>query len=567
MNKHLLLLAILLLSLNMFSQMTLVAGQSEQGIMSDKSVKANDNIAFAFYYTNEYKPDVYVFENGLAEEVVWEDTPSDFNPHYLGQIGDKYYFFSTFGDDGFLYEYDHISKNTRKISFPDAYLCQRTILLTDEMNEKIYFTCGMSSHGDTAILSFDGANFEIFDSPQNFSLINDGFLFAENLDEILIWYYEDGTHNNGAQLYTFDSVDLTHISNPSNEMISGRMGTSFQNHILLPYITRVNDNDFIYSLYKYEGSSLVEIPGLSTAIFHEIQLYSKEDKVYIALNNYLDFSAALYEYEGNNLSEISISSFSNPKFLTEFDGKDIFSMIDNSIHKSILQAYNGSSFEEITVPENASVYSFAGILNNKLFLGAYDNTGEWISDLYSLSLGETEMQSVSTLPENVDYINFQLKPNSDFLMQVFKENDEFTLYAQNTNEHFQKLDPYNRSLDSFEFQLGDKIYCSFYDSDWISEVFVWDGVLSTPDFNQSQNEIVIHPNPATDFILLEVPNTLKTQNLELSLFSIDGKLIKNQHQENTGSQIEISLENLTNGVYILELKAETTIIRKKLVKK
>lgn len=324
MKKYLLLLAILLLSLNMFSQMTFVPGQPDLTLLYNRSDKANENIAFDYYYPVDNPPIVYVFENGLAEEIVWEDTPSDFNPYYRGQIGEKYYFFSTFGDDGFLYEYDHISKNTRKVSLPDVYLCQGTILLTDEMNEKIYFTCGMSSHGDTAILSFDGTNFEIFDSPQNFSLINNGFLFAENLDEILIWYYEDGTHNNGAQLYTFDGVDLTHISNPSNDMISGRMGSSFQNQILLPYITRVNDNDFIYSLYKYEGSNLVEIPGLPTTVFHEIQLYEKEDKVYIALNNNLDFTSSLFEYDGNSLSEISISSFYSPKFLTELMVKTYF---------------------------------------------------------------------------------------------------------------------------------------------------------------------------------------------------------------------------------------------------
>ena len=383
----------------------------------------------------------------------------------------------------------------------------------------------MSGNGDKAILSFDGTSFESFDSPQNFSIFQEDFLFADAINKIFIWYYEGGNHNNGSQLYSFDGSNLSHIPNPSNDMISGRFGVPFGDHILLPYMTHVDGIDYIYSLYKYEGSNLVEIPGFPATVFHEIQLYSKEDKVYIALDNYADSTSVLYEYDGNSLSEISISSFYSPNFLTEFDGKDIFSLFDTSTNKSILHSYEGGSFDEITVPEYASYYNFGGILNNNLYLGSYNTTAYGTTDLYSLTPGDTEMHSVSSLPSGTIYRNFQLKPNNDFLIYVLEENEENTLYAQDTNEQFQKLDPDNHILDSFEFQLGDKVYYSYWDSDWTSKMWVWDGVLSTPDFNQSQSNIILHPNPTTNNVFAELPNELTSQDLEISLISIDGKVI------------------------------------------
>ena len=567
MKKHLLLIPFLFLSLNIFSQMTLVPGQPNVSLYFNKSVKANENIGFAFYYPEENQSSIFVFANGLAEEITWEDTPSFFNPYYRGQLGDKYYFFSSFDNDSFLYEYDHISKNTRKIAFPEDYTCNGLKLLTDKLNGKIHLACGMSDNGDIGILSFDGTSFESFDSPQNFSIYRDDFLFVDSMDEIFIWYYEDGRHNNGAQLYSFDGTNLIHIPNPSNEVISGRYGVPFENHILLPYVTHVADEDYIYSLYKYENSNLVEIPGLPATVFHDIHFFSKEEKVYIALDNHDDYTSVLYEYDGNMLSEVLISPYYFPTFLIEFDGKDIFSLYDNTNNKAILNAYVEGSFEEVNVPEHPLYYNFAGILDSKLYLGAYHTRPPYdVTDLYSLTLGANEMESVPSLPEDTNYRYFQRKPNNNFLIHILGENEENTLYAQNTDENFQRLDPDNLVLVQFEFQLGEKVYYSYRDNDWVSKMYVWDGVLSTPDFNQSQNDITIHPNPATGFILVDVPNNLMSENLEVNLFSIDGKMISKQEFKNTGSQIEISLENLVKGIYILELKTISATIRKKLVK-
>lgn len=565
MKKYLLLTLITFLSFNMVSQMALVPGQPSQGLHHQRSVKAKDNIGFAFYYSQGNESQVTVIENGIAEEIVWANTPSNFNPYYRGNLGDKYYFFSIFGNDGLLYEYDHISKNTRTIPFPQDYSCSRTLLLTDNMNGKIYFSCGLSSSEEKAVMSFDGSNFVAFDSPPNHIIMMEEFLYSDELNKILIWYYEVGNHNNGAQLYTFDGINLTHVPNPASNFLSGRYGIPFENDILLPYVNAANAIDLIFSLYKYDGSNLVEIPGLPNTTFQSMRIMEGQNKVYIALDNYTNLSSSLYEYDGNEITEIYNSSFFNPHFISEFDGKDMFSLANTTLNSTNLYAYDGSTFQEITGAESSQPISFGGILNNKLYLGYY-NVSSDANVLYSYNPGTSEVQLVPSVPSNMNYGYYGLKYNN-YLLQTFRANNENSLFAQNQNNEFLNLDPENKTLGDFEFQLGDKIYYSYSDIDWISNMYMWDGNLNTPDFNLAQNDIIIFPNPFTNDISIEIPNALSSENIEISVFSVDGKMVKKQNLENKSSQIQLSLETLISGIYILEVKGETTVIRKKIVKK
>ena len=60
----------------------------------------------------------------------------------------------------------------------------------------------------------------------------------------------------------------------------------------------------------------------------------------------------------------------------------------------------------------------------------------------------------------------------------------------------------------------------------------------------------IHPNPAKDFITINLPNEGDCQSIEI--FSIDGRLLETFSE--TSHQTTINVENLNAGVYILKLK-------------
>lgn len=557
---------ITLLSFNMFSQMTLVPGQPERSIYdSNRTIKANDNIGFVFFYSDVAESEVYLLEDGYAEAIVWTDTPSNFNPFYKGQLGEKYYFFNVYGSDGLLYEYDHSSSNTRKIPLPSDHTCDNTRLLIEGLNGKLYYACGTWHYGDSGILSFDGNNFEYFESPPNHFILGLDHLYVESLNQVIIWYEEGGPDNLGAKVHTFDGSSVAPLTNPTEDMTSARFGVHFEDYVLLPYIEFIGDNDGIYYLYKYDGSDLVEIPGLPSTVFHNMRFFKKDEKVYIALDNYDNLSSSLYEYDGNRIVEVFNSTYFNPQFITEFDGKDFFSLADMNLVSTDLYSYDGNTIEKINGPSAELPIRFGGIINNTLQLVYYDNLSEE-SRLFSYSSGDSEVHSVLNMPQEVAYGNFQFDYNN-FLLHTFRVTNESFLYTQHESEQFGNIDPENHVVDRFELQLGNKIYYSYYNDSWKSHLYVWDGILDTPNFDMPQNDIVVHPNPAIDIVNLEIPKTLTSQNLELSLLSIDGKMIKKQSWENNNSQLQISLENLVSGIYILELKGETSVIRKKIVKK
>lgn len=72
-------------------------------------------------------------------------------------------------------------------------------------------------------------------------------------------------------------------------------------------------------------------------------------------------------------------------------------------------------------------------------------------------------------------------------------------------------------------------------------------------------EVHIYPNPANNFIQIDIPTN---KSFLYSIFSFEGKLISTS--ELTANQINI--ENLIPGIYILEIKNENEILRGKFIK-
>lgn len=564
MKKYLSLVFFTFLGINMFCQMTQVPGQPTQSYILN-SIKVNENVAF-FTYAGQ-RDQVYVLDGNQLSEIIWTDTPLNFNPHYKGHLGDKYYFFNIFGSDGLLYEYDHDSKNTRKIPFPAAYPCYNLLLLSDEFQGKIHYACGMSGNGDTAIIEFDGNNFQVYPTPADQFIMREDFLYADQLDEILIWYAQLDS-NTGAKLYTFDGNSLTHIPNPDPDFLPFQYGIPFDDHVILPYVEVSDGIDMISHFYKYDGSNLVEIPGMPSTIFHRLDVFEGGQGIlYFALANFTTETSSLYKYDGINFTEIFTSSYYAPLLISSFGGKDLFSLHNKALNYTSLYAFDGNTLDEIPGAQSHVQIGFSGILNNKLYL-RYSNSITSENDLYSYSIGDTQVQLVPSTPSGVSYLAYQIKHNNTLLHKFKVVDFEHKIFAQDQNDQFWDLDPQNYVFFKFDFQMGNKVFFTYRTPDDTSyKVFMWEGVLDTPDYSTVLNNIVIFPNPTSNTVIVEIPNELTSQNLEISIFSIDGKMVYQQSVKNTSSQLEVSLSELKRGIYILELKGEDRVIRNKIVRK
>lgn len=74
--------------------------------------------------------------------------------------------------------------------------------------------------------------------------------------------------------------------------------------------------------------------------------------------------------------------------------------------------------------------------------------------------------------------------------------------------------------------------------------------------------LTMFPNPASDFVTLNLDNC-SNSNLPLKIYNVVGTLVKSEILEQNNSQINIG--DLSNGVYMVEIKSKDCIVKQKLI--
>lgn len=89
--------------------------------------------------------------------------------------------------------------------------------------------------------------------------------------------------------------------------------------------------------------------------------------------------------------------------------------------------------------------------------------------------------------------------------------------------------------------------------------------LSVEEVSGSDNNALIYPNPVVDgkaklSMLIEEP-------AEVTVYSMDGRLVRKQSLNRIDNQTNLDLSNLSKGIYIINIKSEKHLIRKKVAVK
>ena len=88
------------------------------------------------------------------------------------------------------------------------------------------------------------------------------------------------------------------------------------------------------------------------------------------------------------------------------------------------------------------------------------------------------------------------------------------------------------------------------------------GTKTTLSVNQKEAlQFSVFPNPFSDIV--NVVGVNQTENVSYKLFTIDGKLIKNGKTESS----KVDLNDISKGVYLLQLSFDGKIETKKIIKK
>jgi hypothetical protein len=71
-----------------------------------------------------------------------------------------------------------------------------------------------------------------------------------------------------------------------------------------------------------------------------------------------------------------------------------------------------------------------------------------------------------------------------------------------------------------------------------------------------QGKVVVSPNPANQYVNLQLTDEFKNRNVDLQLFDNSGSLVKHwlDHFAGKGQLIKLTVAELTNGLYTLVVK-------------
>lgn len=119
------------------------------------------------------------------------------------------------------------------------------------------------------------------------------------------------------------------------------------------------------------------------------------------------------------------------------------------------------------------------------------------------------------------------------------------------------------SDDSLSYTIGQIVYTTYTGTNGsvaqgvqqTYEISVVNGIEEAKDISL---EIIVYPNPATDYVRLKIKN-YDIQNLRHQLYDNNGSLLRDNKVE--GSETNIVMGNLAPGIYFLKITDNNKVIK------
>ncbi len=105
------------------------------------------------------------------------------------------------------------------------------------------------------------------------------------------------------------------------------------------------------------------------------------------------------------------------------------------------------------------------------------------------------------------------------------------------------------------YNLGSEWLVSAAPGNLMLRPFVQRSYSSSKTLIQEPSSVRVWPNPANEFLRLELPFEIEENDIQIAIFDITGKMIRSSG----GFQQEIYTGDLPEGIYLLTLKSETRL--------
>lgn len=168
----------------------------------------------------------------------------------------------------------------------------------------------------------------------------------------------------------------------------------------------------------------------------------------------------------------------------------------------------------------------------------------WPNPEWSTRLFRSLMTNESFAIRYKNQLSFHLENTYSPANVQSKIDSLASIYRQEMPRHIERWN-YPNSMEEWESTIESfKIFAAE------RPALIWQSFLTHfPNIYENSLELKMSPNPASDFILLDLPKSWDG-NVLLQVFQVDGKKVYEQNISNK-KQHEIPLSNFQNGIYLL----------------
>lgn len=364
------------------------------------------------------------------------------------------------------------------------------------------------------------------------------------------------------------------------------------NTVLKAYtaIPRMHYEPAKYAAFNYEFPLAVKNHYSDSAKNFEINYEIIADGTVIENNDFGTYSLEKYQLED--------------KFLVSFLAQDY---VDTSVKELSVKAYfnygTNNKLENDTIrymQKFSSYYAYDDGTSEGNY--GFKGTSEGCMFAEKFVSYQTDKINAILIAFNPTYLD--TTQNAPFVLTVWEESadtalpgnilyeqdatvqwnsaNRFTAYPLNTLVNITATKPFYvgwRQTKSYYINVGYDKNCSYPDKQFINTGVGWQkssntGVVmmrpsmgsepyvSVPAVNAPTDGIIVYPNPARDFLYLNIPEGYSQNDIAVSIYSVMGKKIFASLRYEGG----ISLENFTAGTYIIMIGNETSgFVHKKFI--
>ena len=149
---------------------------------------------------------------------------------------------------------------------------------------------------------------------------------------------------------------------------------------------------------------------------------------------------------------------------------------------------------------------------------------------------------------------------NDFLIESRKEYFSHDTNPPTLYPNFTRTISYENSCEG----IPEEINSIYETGSKVKEINVYQGINECLNFGEIDLPVDVYPNPSEGFFEISSP-IFKTGKTEISVYSMDGKVLLQIEEVSRSTASSIDLYFLQNGIYLLYLKTEEHFVKSKIV--